>query len=471
MLVDRYAPVDLFAFVPRLVADFEPELRELDRLLEDDRLFQHVKADLARRAPRTTTLGRPSTPVEVVLRMLVVKRLYRWSYEETEHFVSDSLVLRQFCRVSLEPVPDDTTLIRWAHLIHPETLEQLNDRVVTLARSLRVTRGRKLRVDSTVVETDIHHPTDGSIVVDGVRVLSRLLRRAKQTAGGALGVSQRIFQGHLRSARRLGQRIHRLAAQKGPQMQEALQDAYAELLAVARRTLTQASAVTEALGRAPAAPAPHLRRLLERFLPRVAQAIHQAERRVLKGEQVPAKEKLVSLFEAHTQVIVQRKAGKSVEFGRRVWLEEVEGGIVEGWRVLPEPGQDYPYLVPSLEAHRRRFGRPPHLVTADRGVTTKDNEAAAKRLGVKQVVLPARGRVSRERQEVERSAWFRRGRRFRAGVEGRVSVLRRCFGLRRCLDHGEIGMARWVGWGILTANLAKIAQTVVRRRQTAGQAA
>jgi IS5 family transposase len=107
--------------------------------------------------------------------MLVVKRLYGWSYKQTERFVSDSIVLRQFCRLYLEPVPDDTTLIRWANTIGPETVASLNDRAVELARSLRVTRGRKLRVDSTVVETDVHHPTDSRLLGDGVRVISRLL--------------------------------------------------------------------------------------------------------------------------------------------------------------------------------------------------------------------------------------------------------------------------------------------------------
>src|SRR5690348_12788648 len=179
MLVDRYAPSNLFALVPELERDFDPQLRALDRLLDDDLLFQAVKADLARRYPHTTTRGRRSTPVEVILRLLVVKRLYGWSYEQAECFVADSLVLRQFCRVYLQPVPDDTTLLRWARLIGPGTLERLNARVVDLARSLRVTRGRRLRVDSTVVETAIHHPTDSRTVGDGVRVLGRLVRRAK----------------------------------------------------------------------------------------------------------------------------------------------------------------------------------------------------------------------------------------------------------------------------------------------------
>jgi IS5 family transposase len=186
MLRDRYAPVDLFALMPALQLRFEPELAELDRLLDDDELFQQVKADLSRRRPRTTETGRPSAPVEAILRLLVIQHLYQWSYAETEHFVGDSLVLRQFCRLGLEPVPHCTTLLRWANLLQPETLHRLLDRVTELARSLQVTRGRKLRIDSTVVETPIHYPTDSSLLADGVRVVSRLVGRARDAlrAGG-----------------------------------------------------------------------------------------------------------------------------------------------------------------------------------------------------------------------------------------------------------------------------------------------
>lgn len=211
MLVDCYAPVNLFALVPKLASEFEPELLLLDQLLDDDGIIDRVRADLARRSPRTRTHGRPSTPVEVILRLLVVKRLYGWSYAEVEHVVGDSLPLRQFCRLSLEPVPDDTTRLRWAHLIDPDTLVARNDRVVALARSLRVTRGRKLRVDSTVVETTIQHPTDSRLLGDGVRVLSRLLRRAKAVVSGEADLPRDSFQRHTRSVRWLAQRIHRVA--------------------------------------------------------------------------------------------------------------------------------------------------------------------------------------------------------------------------------------------------------------------
>src|SRR6188474_1804586 len=204
MLTDRYDPVDLFAMVPGLRLQLEPVLVQLDRLLEDDRLFATVRADLARRYPHTLTRGRHSTPVEVILRLLVVKHLYGWSYQQTEYFVHDSLVLRQFCRLYLQRPPDDTTLLRWANLIGPATVAALNDRVVALAHQLRVTRGRKLRVDTTVVETNIHHPTDSALLGDGVRVLSRLLRRAKVVLGKAAdALGPEAFRSRVRTVRKL----------------------------------------------------------------------------------------------------------------------------------------------------------------------------------------------------------------------------------------------------------------------------
>jgi transposase, IS5 family len=154
MLRERYAAMDLFELVPALSMTVDPVLTKLDDLLEDDQLFQLLKADLQKRHPQTSWNGRPSTPVEVILRMLVIKHLYHWSYAQTEQWVGDSLVLRQFCRLYLERVPDDTTLIRSAKLIRPETLHKLLDHIVELARANKVTRGRKLLLDGTVVESD-----------------------------------------------------------------------------------------------------------------------------------------------------------------------------------------------------------------------------------------------------------------------------------------------------------------------------
>ena len=463
MLRDRYEPQNLFALVPKLQLARDPELAQLEQLLDDDELFARVRADLARRRPQTATRGRPSTPVEVILRLLVVKRLYQWSDEETEHFVSDSLVLRQFCRRYLQPVPDDTTLIRWAHLIGPDTVAALNDRAVALARSLQVTRGRKLRIDGTVVETDIHHPTDSRLLGDGVRVISRLVRRAKTVLGEGAALGNQAFRTRTRSIRRLTQPRHRVARRKGEQAAEELKQAYDRLIGIATASRAQAAQVVEALRGQATAQAERLVARFEQFLPLIDRAIDQATRRVLQGESVPSAEKVVRLFEPHTQIIRRHKAGKPTAFGRKVLLDEVEGGIVSHDAILDDVGLEHPHFVASLDAHQQHFGRAPDLVAGDRGVFSPENEARARERGVKRIVLPKTGRLSNERQEHERQRWFRRGFRFRAGVEGRINVLKRDYGLARCPDHGEDGLGRWVGWGIVTHNLAQIARTVAAR--------
>ena len=466
MLRDRSTPVDLFTLVPALALEFEPVLARLDGLLADDTVLAAVKADLARRFPRTLRTGRPSTPVEVILRLLIVKRLYNWSYAQTEHFVSDSLILRQFCRLGLERVPDDTTLLRWAQLLRPDTLQTLLDHVVALAQQLQVTRGRKLRVDSTVVQTAIHHPTDSSLLVDSVRTLGRLIRRARPAVADRLAGVRDAFRTRTRSARRHMQTSHRLARRKGEAAQHAQQAAYRKLCQVARHVVRQAERVqaaltlpTEATHRVPERVAAELARVL----PLARQVIAQAERRVLGGEVVPATEQVVSLVEPHTAIITRHKAGHAVEFGRKLWLGEVEGGIITDVPVLDGAPPDSGHVIPTLDRHRRQFGRPPDLLTGDRGCSTPEVRREAAAAGVRRVVLPQTGRPTMVSQERERERWFRRGYRWRAGIEGRIGVLQQVDGLDRCPDHGDDGLKRWAYLGVLTANLVTIARATAHR--------
>jgi len=461
MIIDRYIPVNLFELVPKLRLAMEPELAALDQRLDDDGLFQQVKGDLARRYPNTLAQGRHSTPVAVLLRMLVVRRLYHFSYAQTEHFVSDSLLLRQFCRLYLEPAPDDTTLIRWAALIGPQTLEQLNQRVV--AYSLKVTRGRKLRTDGTVVETNIHHPTDSSLLNDGVRVLSRLLQRAKGLLGQEVQEARAMFRDRSRSAKRLARQIGEATRRRGEAAQVAYQASYQRLLAVAQASLRQGERVQEALAAVGRGASQGLGSALDRFLPQVKQAIAQTRRRGLAGEAVPAGEKLLSLFEPHTGIIRRGKADQPTEFGRKVWLDEVEGGIISRYQVLAGNPAAERQVEASLAHHQRLFGPPPYLFTGDRGTHSARNERVACEAGVKRVALPQPGAKTAQRQQYEGQGWFRRALRFRAGVEGRLSVLKRRGYLGRCRDHGEVGFSRWVGWGVLTANLSTIARTMAAR--------
>jgi IS5 family transposase len=463
MIVDRYDPMNLFEMVPKLELEFEPELVELDRLLEDDELFELVKADLLKRYLHSERLGRHSTPVEVILRMLVVKKLYGWSYRQTERFVCDSIVLRQFCRLYLESAPDDTTLIRWANTIGAPTLGALNDRAVELARTLKVTRGRKLRTDATVVETNIHHPTDDALLADGVRVISRLVRRAKGLISQSVRQAARgePFRNRTRSAKRWAHKVSKMARRRRQEAKASYRAAYERLIEVARASIKQAERVQSMLQEAPGS-----RRLpeeLSHFAGLLEQVISQSRRRVLEGEEVPATEKLVSVFEEHTAIIRRGKARKQTEFGRKVWLSEVDGGIISGFRILEGNAGDEAQLRPALEDHRRLFGKPPELVAADRNVHSRENERLAKEMGVKKVCLPKAGKKSEKREEHKRQGWYKRARRFRAGIEGRISVMKRRQYLGCCRDRGEEGFDRWVGWGVLTANLGTIARTVADR--------
>jgi len=458
MLRDRYDPMNLFDLVPALGMQLDPVLMQLDHLLDDDTLFQAVKADLAKRHPRSLVDGRPSTPVEVILRMLVVKHLYSWSYAATEQFVGDSLVLRQFCRLYAEQVPDDTTLIRGAKLIRPHTLHCLLDRVVELARQLKVRCGRKLRIDGTLVETNIHHPTDSTLLYDGIRVLSRTLKRAASVLQHTTCLAGAAFRSRTRSAKRHMKRIMESTRQGGERAEQAMHSAYQQLLTAATAMVQQAMQVGGALRERATRDAQRLADTLDHFCPLVDQVISQTTRRVLLGETVRAGEKVVSLFEPHTAIIRKGKLRRPTEFGRAVWLSEVDGAIISRYAVLSGNPDEAAQLPPSVDHHLRLFGKPPHLLAGDRKLATPANERYAQTQGIRQVVLPASGAKSAERIAYERQRWFRRGRNWRAGIEGRISGLKRGQGLARCRYHGDEGMERWVGWGVITHDLPMIAQ-------------
>jgi IS5 family transposase len=459
MLRDRYQPMNVFDLMPQANLSMEPELAQMDTLLDDDTVFQMVKTDLAKRYPHTTTDGRLSTPVEVILRMLVVKHLFGWSYEETERWVRDSLSLRQFCRVYLHAVPDDTTLLRWANLIQPKTLHDLLDHVLHLAQSLKVTRGRKLRTDGTVVETNIHHPTDSTLLSDGVRVLSRTLKKAHAVLMDTSSISSAMFRDRTRTARQCVKSIMDAVRQRGEEADQTRKATYRRLLAVTQATVRQARHVETALKEAGTRTSQTLASRLSAMVVLVERVIDQATRRVLQGEMVPALEKLVSLFEPETAIIRKGKIQRPTEFGRVVWLDEVEGGLVSRYAVLDGNPGDVEQFKPALDHHVAVFDKPPGLATADRGVYSSDNEEYALAQGVKHVAIPKPGAKSAEREAHEKQGWFRRGYAWRSGSEGRISVLKRCFGLARCLYHGDAGMERWVGWGVIAHDLRVIVRT------------
>jgi transposase, IS5 family len=345
MLVNGYPPEDVFARVPELAPRVDPVLRQLDRLLDDDRLFDQVRSDLVQRYRLTAVHGRYSTPAEVVLRLLVVKHLYAWSYQETVERVAESLVLRWFCRVYFRRVPVATTLLRWAQTIQPPTLHLLNDRAAQLAAQVRVTRARKLRVDGTVVETTIHHPTDSGLLGDGVRVLTRLIKRAQPLVGATLAGTRDVFRDRTRTMRRALSALHRLVRRKGEAVEAEQRQLYQHLLQTTEQVVQQAQQVSQAIGarlrcRRPSAPervrSERLRQAMAHFLPLVEQVIRQTRTRVLERGQVPAQEKIVSLFAPHTRILQRRKTGVPIEFGRHV-VQDASGRRHRD--ALPDPAR------------------------------------------------------------------------------------------------------------------------------------
>jgi IS5 family transposase len=399
--------------------------------------------------------------------MLMVKHLYGRRYEKTENFVSDSITLRQFSRVYLNPVPDDTTLIKWAKLIQPKTLHRLLEHAIVMAQRLKVTRGRKQRTDGTVMESNFHHPTDSSLLVDGVRVLGRNLSRARKVVESAASqVDQRakkVFRNRLRSARNTARQISNSTKKRSQEAKEQSRSAYQKLVQITQKSVEQAQEVVEMLKEVATEEAQTLSEPLEHFLTLVDQAIEQTVRRVFEGEKVPAREKIVSIFEPHPDIIRRGKMDWPVEFGHKVWFDEVDGSIMSNYQVLDGNSSDDGQWAPSLRRHQELFGRPPEQASGDRGLYSVGNESLAKTMGVKRVILPKPGYRSEQRKQHEKQRWFRRGRRYHQGVEGRISVLKRRHGLDRCLYHGQDGIERWIGWGLIAHNLLRIGTTLAAR--------
>ncbi len=459
MLREHYPTDKLFEEILGYVPDLSPELVKIDSYLEDEKLYRLIKKDLSQRRPKTMQTGRNSTPVDVILRMLVVKRLYGTSYEETERQVSDSLRLRHFCRVYLNAVPDDTTLIRWANLIQPKTLEKFNERIVQLAIERKVTSARKMRTDGTVVESNIRPPSDGRLLADSVRVLARSVARSQTILKAAKQKVLGEFEDFTQTAKGLSHKIGETLRSKKKEAQAAGRQQYEKLLAMTEQTIDWAVQAQRQLQKQSQQKAKRLVETLKHFIPLARQVIEQATRRIMQAEQVPAREKIVSIFEEHTDIIVRGKEAKPVEYGHKLWLNEVDGGIVSHYRILDGNPSDEKQWKPSLKAHIKTFQHPPVQASADRGLSSDPNEKLAHDLGVRYVVIPKRGYRSKTRLKHEHKAWFVKGRHWHAGVEGRISVLKRAHGLGRCLNHGETGFQGWVGWGVIAGNLAVLGRT------------
>ena len=439
-------------------------LKRIDTLLEDEAVIETVASALEERWPKSRTRGREGTPAEVVLRMLILKHLHDWSFDELEQEVRANLVYRAFTRIGLDAVPDAKTILKIAKALGPEVITDLHQRVVDVAKRAGVTHGRRFRIDTTVVETNVHYPTDSTLLQDGVRVLTRAMQRARVAGGSSAG----RVRNRLRRVSRLGLAISLQA--RTPKTRDAMIQSYRRLMATTRAVLRDAATMIRRTGQqlrtATGAPAQILRdarQQVQPMRPLVARVLAQTRARLFGGD-THAPDKVLSVFEPHTEAIRKGKIAKPTEFGKLVTIQEAEHQIVTAFEVHAERPPDVTLWAPALDRHRQIFARAPDLAAGDKGFSSAANERAAQDRGVRRVVLPARGRKTPARQTHERQRWFRRGQRWRTGCEGRISVLKRRHGLRRCRYHGPHGMHRWVGLGVIADNLINMATYLDRRR-------
>ena len=433
---------------------WEPWMRVIDKLLEDEALLDSVYEAQGERYPLSRSRGRMQTPAEVVLRLLLLKHVRNWSYGVLEREVRANLVYRAFTRIGEEKVPDAKTLARLGQLIGPGVIQQLHERVVELAQEKKVTRGRKMRVDTTVVESNIHYPTDSSLLADGTRVITRTMKKIEQKTGGL----KRKVRDRMRSVRKRVLAIAWASRQKGPQGEERRKKQYRELLSLTRKILNQAKRVLAEVEQAPRRRRASWQSLAEglgMMMGRVHQVVKQTRVRIFAGD-TKSQEKIVSVFEPYTEIIRKGKANKPTEFGKLVQIQEAEHQIITHFEVFGERPSDQELLLPSVQKHQTIFGRVPHGVAADAGFYSQANEQTAQAMGVRRVSLPNRNTKSVERRRLQHQRWFREAQRWRTGCEGRISVLKRRHGLRRSLYPGFEGMQRWVGLGVIANNIITI---------------
>ncbi len=442
-------------------------MRAADQVLDDDELVATVHDALGKRRAQSRTRGRLGYPAEVVLRLLLLKHIRHWSFAILEREVRTNLLYRAFTRVGGGNVPDAKTLGRLAQAVGPDVVATLHTRVVVIAAQRQVIQGRKLRVDTTVVETNIHYPTDSSLLGDGVRVLTRLMKKVTAIAGpGGAKLRDRT-----RSVKYRLLEIGRASRTKGAPRQEKLKALYQRLVATTGRVVGQAKRFAQQIAAGvkagvdvtQQAALDGLKKELDVMLPRVRQVIQQTKARVLDGNTRVAG-KLVSLFEPSTEIIRKGKASKPTEFGKLVKIQEAEQQIVTHYEVYAQRPSDTELLVPAIEVHHERLGRVPHLVAADAGFYSAEAETAATALGVKRVSVPNRSTKSAQRKQEQKKRWFKKAQKWRTGCEGRISLLKRRHGLNRCRYRGEAGMQRWVGLGVIGDNLINIGRALAHAK-------
>jgi IS5 family transposase len=449
----------------------EPLLQAISDFLDHhEEMIEAVRRDLERGLKDPAT-GRNGLTPSQVLRSFILLRVKNWHYRELRERIADGLTLRQFTNFYCQAVPKHHAFHRAFIRLTPKTLKAVNELVVQAAVKLGLEDGNRLRVDTTVVQSDIHYPTDSALLWDVVRVVTRLVGRLKKA------VQKRFprFRDRQRAARRRMQEIQRMTPKE---RQERLTKKYRELIGVTEEVVNSAQKVVEqtskARGQGLVAEMAicELRKEINHYCKLGDRVIHQARRRVLEGEPVPNAEKIYSIFEPHTDLIKRGKVQTPVEFGHKVFLAESAQGLITQYDVLEGNPNDEQHVEPSLKRHKRSFGHAPQLYGSDRGFFSEQNVKSCKKDGVKLVCIPQRGgNKTAKREAYEKSPEFKKGQRFRAGIEGRISVLFRGRGMKRCLAEGRERFELWVGAAVLANNLMRIAALLSERTRRKHKAA
>ncbi len=448
----------------------DPSLRAISEFLDQHlTLIEQVRKDLERGLKNART-GRNGIAPSQVLRSLVLMRVKNWDYREVRERINDGFTLRSFTEFDSQPVPKHDAFNRAFNRLTPETLRDINQLVVQAAVQLGLEDGKTLRVDTTVVESNIHYPTDASLLWDSVRTITRLIENLQEKLPGRV----QGFTNRTRSARRRMQAIQRMTAAQRSQQQEPK---YRELIRITEQVVNNARQVVEKAKAASAGAGADLiaslsidslRSEITGYCKLADRVIDQSRRRVLQGEQVPTAEKIYSIFESHTDLIKRGKAQKPVEFGHKVFLAESAQGLITDYQVLDGNPSDTDHVQSSLDRHQQTFGNPPDLYATDRGFFSVENVQSCEKAGVTQVSIPQRGgHKTAEQDALERSKAFKQGQRFRAGIEGRISVLFRGRGMKRCSFKGRQHFELLVGAAVLANNLLRIADLLITNRRIA----
>ncbi len=455
----------------RMGVHLDPILQGIDTFLDQhSALVEQVRRDLERGLKKPGT-GRNGITPSQTLRSLTLMRVKNWDYRELRDRINDGYTLRLFTEFGSHLVPKHDAFNRAFNRLTPATLQAVNQTVIQAAVQLGLEDGKKLRVDTTVVETDIHFPTDATLLWDSVRTITRLVEDLHdKLPNGVKGFTNRT-----RSAQRRMQQIQRMTTQQRQQLQEPK---YRELLRITGQVVQNARQVVEqtksmeGIDVIAGLVIDQLRQEITSYCDLGGRVIDQTRRRVIEGEPVPSEQKVYSIFEPHTDLIKRGKAQKPVEFGHKVFLAESAQGLITDYLVLKGNPADSDHVEGSLERHQQTFHHPPEWYAADRGLHSAANVQRCQQAEVDLVCIPQRGgQKTAEQEALERSPKFKQGQRFRAGIEGRISVLFRGRGMKRCRAKGRERFEMLVGAAVLANNLMRIAQLLedkkTKRRRSA----